>query len=53
MFQSTPKSRNRKRDNAVKIGKVQTFLSQQPVFIAAFVAVLLVAAFLEQHIITL
>lgn len=44
---STPQSRNRKRDNAQKIGATQNFLTQQPMWVAYLVATLLGSAALE------
>lgn len=45
---STPKSRNRKRDNAVKFGDAELLLTSQPVLISGFVAGILLAGYLEK-----
>lgn len=45
---STPESRKRKRDNAVKFGDAELLLTSQPVLISGFVAGILLAGYLEK-----
>jgi hypothetical protein len=42
MFQSTPASRNRARDNAARIGKLQNYVTTHPatVYLAALMFIL-------------
>jgi hypothetical protein len=47
---STPESRKRKRDQAVAIGDLQNFISQQPFLVVYAVAGLFAAGFIEKMI---